>query len=323
MTCTLVLPPDAPRADWLAARRLGVGGSDVAAILGHSPYRTPLAVWLDKTGQDDDADSEAMEWGRRLERVVLDKFADTHPELTLIGPPGLVRDDEHPVFLATPDDLATGTTTSPEVVEAKTTGARAAWAWEDGATPDAYALQTLWYMGIVGAQVGHIACLIGGRTYVERVIERDDDLLDWMRTRVREWWDRYVVTGTPPPATPPTDDRLMARAYPAGERSEAVLDVDVLTEIEHARTLRGVMDTLETDLAGCVTRIKEALGATTDGLDLDGAPVVTWRPRKPSRRVDRTLLQHDGPDAYAACALEGEPTRVLRFIEPRSNDDQQ
>lgn len=37
------------RADWLKLRRRGIGGSDVAAILGLSKWRTPLEVWQDKT----------------------------------------------------------------------------------------------------------------------------------------------------------------------------------------------------------------------------------------------------------------------------------
>nr|WP_263422590.1 YqaJ viral recombinase family protein [Vibrio penaeicida] len=32
-------------------RRLGIGGTDVAPILGISPYRTPHDVWQEKTGR--------------------------------------------------------------------------------------------------------------------------------------------------------------------------------------------------------------------------------------------------------------------------------
>ena len=34
------------RQTWLEARRLGVGGSDVAAILGLSKYKSPYQLWL-------------------------------------------------------------------------------------------------------------------------------------------------------------------------------------------------------------------------------------------------------------------------------------
>ena len=50
MTATVVLGPTATREEWLAARRLGVTGTDISAILGANPWATPLDIWLDKTG---------------------------------------------------------------------------------------------------------------------------------------------------------------------------------------------------------------------------------------------------------------------------------
>ncbi len=44
------------RDEWLAARRTGLGGSDVGAILGLSPFRTPVDAWLEKTGRAPDDD---------------------------------------------------------------------------------------------------------------------------------------------------------------------------------------------------------------------------------------------------------------------------
>ena len=37
------------RDQFLAGRKKGIGGSDVAAILGFSPYKSPYQLWLDKT----------------------------------------------------------------------------------------------------------------------------------------------------------------------------------------------------------------------------------------------------------------------------------
>jgi predicted phage-related endonuclease len=36
---------------WLADRRKRIGGSDIDAILGLSPYRTPVDVWAEKPGR--------------------------------------------------------------------------------------------------------------------------------------------------------------------------------------------------------------------------------------------------------------------------------
>ena len=37
------------RIEWLKARQKGIGGADVAAILGINPYRTPLDIYREKT----------------------------------------------------------------------------------------------------------------------------------------------------------------------------------------------------------------------------------------------------------------------------------
>ncbi|RXJ70761.1 hypothetical protein CS022_22280 [Veronia nyctiphanis] len=59
-------------------RRLGIGGSDVAAILGLSPYRTAYEVWEEKTGRsepDDLSDNDRVHFGNELEDVVAREYA--------------------------------------------------------------------------------------------------------------------------------------------------------------------------------------------------------------------------------------------------------
>lgn len=64
------------RTAWLEERRSGIGGSDVAAVLGLSPYRTPLDLWEDKTGRARDwHQSESAYWGSTLEEVVAKEFS--------------------------------------------------------------------------------------------------------------------------------------------------------------------------------------------------------------------------------------------------------
>ena len=67
---------DMPKAEWLRLRRNGIGGSDAAAIMGLSPWRTAMDVWLEKTGEftRDDEENEQMYWGTVLEAVVAEEF---------------------------------------------------------------------------------------------------------------------------------------------------------------------------------------------------------------------------------------------------------
>ena len=44
----LVSTEDLPREQWLEYRRKGIGGSDAAAVLGISPFRTGRDLYYDK-----------------------------------------------------------------------------------------------------------------------------------------------------------------------------------------------------------------------------------------------------------------------------------
>ena len=66
---------DMTREQWLEERRKGIGGSDAAAIAGLSPWKSPVAVWLEKTGQvEPEEPGEAAYWGTVLEDVVARNF---------------------------------------------------------------------------------------------------------------------------------------------------------------------------------------------------------------------------------------------------------
>jgi len=65
------------RAEWLEARKRGLGGTDVAAILGASKWSSPWRVWAEKNGHEfEQVDREAMSLGRKLEVFVAQEWAD-------------------------------------------------------------------------------------------------------------------------------------------------------------------------------------------------------------------------------------------------------
>ena len=65
------------KQQWLEGRRRGIGGSDVAAVLQLSPWRTPLDVWNDKLGLSPEHEmTSSLYWGTTLEQVVAKEFAN-------------------------------------------------------------------------------------------------------------------------------------------------------------------------------------------------------------------------------------------------------
>src|SRR5690349_8562125 len=72
-------PHDTP--EWHALRAGGIGGSEIAAVVGLSKWTSAFELWHRKRGAiGQQAQNEAMEWGSRLEPVIAAKFAEEHPE---------------------------------------------------------------------------------------------------------------------------------------------------------------------------------------------------------------------------------------------------
>ena len=63
--------------EWLRLRKGGIGGSDAGAMCGLNPYRSPMAVYWEKTTDTLDlSDNEAMRQGRDLENYVAQRFTE-------------------------------------------------------------------------------------------------------------------------------------------------------------------------------------------------------------------------------------------------------
>lgn len=74
----LVDTADLTEEEWLSYRRRGIGGSDVAALLGISPWRTARDLYYDKLNvaavEDEEGNWVALEMGHLLEPLVAKIF---------------------------------------------------------------------------------------------------------------------------------------------------------------------------------------------------------------------------------------------------------
>lgn len=191
-----ILPPDADRATWLAARREGIGGSDASTIVGLNPFPTSsrYALYLDKLGLlPPTLVSSAMEWGNRHEPAVADWFTE-HTGRTLHRV-GLYTHRDRPWQRGTPDrGVDCG-----GILEIKTTSSRGAQDWADDTIADHAALQAQHYMAVTGVDHAHFAVLVDGRDAFTRVSERDQNLIDIITAAERDFWHNHVLARRPPP----------------------------------------------------------------------------------------------------------------------------
>ena len=195
------------RVEFLARRKSGIGGSDVAAVLGVSPWKTPYQLYLDKIGDEiDNATSARMEAGTRLEPVIADWFADRHPELTIQRRNAMYRHREHPELIANIDRYIVG----GGILECKTyTGYDRDRFGEGGdAIPEEYLLQVQHYMYVTGYHECTVAVLIHGWDYREYNIAYDRELAEFAAAKCVEFWQNHVAAHVPPP--PSGNDDLAA-----------------------------------------------------------------------------------------------------------------
>lgn len=192
---------------WHAARRATVNGSEIAAVMGISPYESPFSLWHRKAGSLGEVEQDdVMYWGTRLEDVILDEFRFRHPELHVEDGGGLWRHAERgwqggsPDGRAWTDERAWSVKAAPdELVEVKT--ARFDDGWGDPGTdeiPVQYRAQVLWYLDVFGLQVCHVAVLIGGSDYREYVVEHDEVELGPMRAAAEEFLATLERNEQPP-----------------------------------------------------------------------------------------------------------------------------
>ncbi|WP_062196452.1 YqaJ viral recombinase family nuclease [Caldimonas taiwanensis] len=301
----------ADRAEWLAERRSGIGGSDIAAILGLSPWKTAVDVWLEKTGRSTDdtiGDAEAVRWGALLEDVVAREYAERtehniqrvnrilrHPshewaigniDRAIVAPGSRVRVADDGGTLLGADGL----------LEVKTASAYKAGEWgrdgDDDAVPLHYQAQCMWYLGITGQPWCDVAALIGGQRLVIRRIHRDDETIAAMLERADDFWHRHVLGGQAPEPATARDVETLFRSD-NGEALEA--DDELLAAYSAARAAKNDMAYAEARYEEAVERIKLALGERS-ALTFNGQPLATWKATKPARRTDwKALVHHHWP----------------------------
>ena len=165
--------------EWHALRSNGIGGSEVAAIIGKSPYESRFGLWHRKRGIiGEQTANAAMSWGTRLEPVICDVFAERHDMLDLVEA-GTYRNDERPWQLANVDRLLYDDEFLPDpvgILEVKTASAFDSWEWGKAGTEDVppyYRAQVMWYLDTLGLSTAWLAVLIGGSDYREYQIAYD------------------------------------------------------------------------------------------------------------------------------------------------------
>lgn len=217
------------REQWLEMRTSGLGGSDIAAALGLSKWKTPFGLYMDKAGQGAEVEeSESMYFGTLLEDVVAQEFSK-RTALQVERFPYLMRSKKYPFMLANIDRLLTGMDAG---LECKTANAAAEKEWADDMVPEAYMLQCYHYMIVTGLRTWYIACLIGGQKFLWRKLTWDDEVANSIIMAEEAFW-KMVELQTPPSAMGGDVD-LLQLLYKGTNTDEIILpDYAYQTALEY------------------------------------------------------------------------------------------
>lgn len=186
------------RMTWLRDRQRGIGSSDVAGILGFSPWETAIDVYLSKTEPISAAAVQmkpALEWGIRKEPAIAAAIRD-HYGWELIKPNEMAIHKEHKFLIANPDRLIVG---RRETCEIKTSSWAADWGEVDTAEiPTNYWLQAQHQLEVCDLEVCWVFVLIGSSDFRRYRVERDPLFLETVLAPLTNFW-RHVESRTPPP----------------------------------------------------------------------------------------------------------------------------
>lgn len=295
MALALVNTKDMDRATWLEFRRKGIGGSDAAAIAGLNKWKSPVAVWLEKTGQIEPEEAgEAALWGQKLEDVVARHFAEV-TGLKVQRRNAILQHPDHLFMLANLDRVIVDKENGWGVLEIKTTSAYRKDAWEDDRVPDEYMLQVQHYLAVCGYQYAYIAVLIGGQTYKHQYIPRDEEIISYLIQIESDFW-KLVESGTPPEMDgSEASSEVLGLLYPESNGCKVQLPLNaeaLIEEFEEAQS----QETIWAEKKNLATnKLKELLGENEIGII--GDRKVAWK-TVISNRIDSKALKSAHPDIY-------------------------
>ena len=315
------------KKQWLEIRQQGIGGSDIAAILGLNKYRTALDVYQDKLGiAAEIEENEAMHFGTLLEDVVAQEFAErvglrvqrvnatictgkdfwmrANIDRAIVNPDiaGNVRIKEQ--------KDTNRILTTDAILECKTAGFRSAHLWgpsqeleiatgevtSEHEIPVQYELQVQWYMAVTGVSKAYVAVLIAGQEFRCYEVDRNEALIAQMTQYAHKFWFENVCLKNAPE---PTNSDELQSVCPIDNGDMVEASNELAVEIGEYRNIKGRIDELSDQLDAVAERIKMSVGEHL-GLTLGGEKVVTWKGQSRTS-IDSKKLKAEFPEAWAQC----------------------
>lgn len=291
------------RAEFLARRKQGIGGSDIAAVCGLSPWRSPLDVYYDKLNIALAADgfkethpvgeTAALWWGTELEALIAKAYMQAYGEKVCRYNKLLVH-PQHSFFIGDVDRLIyddgkfpfnphTGEITTSTALEIKTSR-YASYEWgevESDVVPLNYLLQVQWYMGLTkNLQKVRLVPLFCGSEMRRYTIHRDNGIIAKLHEAGYEFWTENVMKQVPPP---PRSYEEVKRCYPAVSSRALLATIEVERSARKLKKVSNLRLKLEKSEKQLKDEIAVAMGQNEELTLPDGKVIATFKDSKNGR----------------------------------------
>lgn len=289
-------------AEWLMARRNGVGASEVAAILGLPCYgkKTQLDIWLSKMGKaNEERSQDETGWsasGRYAEPMIASRYLDECEkmgEFVDLAPSATKVDGVLPYLFATPDrDVYTTEAGKIRILEIKNRNEYSRDRWGAAGTdeiPLDVLAQVQTQLGVTGMAEAHVAVLIGGWDFRIFRVEADPGFHALTREAVQVFWETYIIPQKEPPLSGPNALEYVKSKW-AAQVNETLRTAteDEAGWLAKLWADKQIVKELEEAIEAMQALACNAIG-TDSGLASDLFK-ATWKAGKDATKVDRAAI---------------------------------
>lgn len=296
MDNVLVNTENLSNSEWLQYRKQGIGGSDVAAVCGVSKYKSPVGLWMEKTGQiESEQAGEAAYWGTIMEPIIRKEFTlRTNVKVQIVK--AILKHPTYNFMLANLDGVINDPVVGDCIFEAKTASIFKQDEWDNDRIPEEYMLQIQHYMAVTGYTRTFIAVLLGGNQFKYKMIERDDELISMIIKLEADFWN-HVINNIPPEMDgSEASTELMNRLYPESKcKTQIVLPDEafkLISQYEIGKEREKEASEMKDEAAN---KLKAMIGDNETGCIND--KTVSWKSLT-TERFDSKKLKADMPDIY-------------------------
>lgn len=283
----------------LLIRKNGVGCSEVAATMGMSKWCTPRELFFRKKGAIHNANNLAMRVGNALESLILDEFAERHPELSILIAPDTLQKG---ILLGHLDAWAPGECT----IQAKTAVHKSDWG-EEGTDqiPTDYLIQVQAEMLLAGERRAYVPVLFSHNEYAEYIVQADPDLQAMCMQSVDYFW-AHVERNEPPP---PKSMEEVLECWGKISRKATVEATEFIAQcVQDFIHLQNMRKELEEDEERIKTEILKHM-REAEILSYEGQKLCTWTLCKGRTSIDGEKLKQEHPEIYTKYQTTGNPYR--------------